>query len=100
MAKFTLADFEIERTTETFEYEAVDGTVFTFRDPKGIPVTKLLNFELLAPVEVLRLTIADDKLDELLALPEADAYFLEALLKQYMKHFGVGTPGEGGGSPS
>jgi len=95
MARLKIADLEIERKDDPFEYETEDGSVYTFQDPKAIQAEDLLHFEEMAPVDQVRLTIADAKFDAFLKHPEVDMYCFSAVMDAYAKHYGLGTVGEG-----
>lgn len=89
--KFT--DLDIERNEDTYELEMGDGTVFVFADPKSIHAATLVNFEKIQPADQFR-AILGDRADEFFQRAETDGYALEAILADYMSHYGVGTPGE------
>lgn len=96
MARLTLADLEIERK-DGFEIEIGD-TVFAFSDPKGIQANDLIALENLNAVQQLH-AVLGDKADEFLSHPAVDGYVLDAVLTRYMRHYGLGSPPEGKGSP-
>jgi len=99
MARLTISDLEIERNDDPFEIEMNDGEVFALLDPKGVAAEKLIVLEKLPPAEQVKAIVAGDRADELLAYPDVDGYFLEALLQKYAKHFGLGNLGNASASP-
>ena len=99
MARLTIADLEIERSTDPFEIEMEDGTVFTFKEPQAISAAALLTFDPSQPVQVIRMALGDEEAVRFLARPEADGYFLNAVFTRYMEHFKLPVPGEADASP-
>lgn len=92
MARFTLHQLDVEKPKEPFEYVANDGTVITFTDPSTRPARAVidgLGVLRTDPTAAVRLILGEDAADEVLALPEADLYFLKGLMAAYNKHFGI-----------
>lgn len=98
MARLTISDLEIERNDDPFEVEMSDGEVYRLVDPRAIHATVLVTLDSMKPDQQLR-TIAGDRGDELLARPDVDGYFLEALMRRYRQHYGIGSPPESDASP-
>ena len=98
MARFTVADLEVERPAEGLEIELSDGSVYTLQDPKAMQLQDALNLESLSPTDQVKALISDDKFDEFAAKPEVDIYFFEAVMKKYASHYGLGSLGEGNAS--
>lgn len=99
MTRLTIADLEIERPAEGLELEMNDGTVFALADPKAMHMETAINLESLSIKEQAAALIADGRFNDFASHPEVDGYFMEALLKKYGAHYGLGSLGEGLASP-
>ncbi|HEV3309956.1 MAG TPA: hypothetical protein VG815_05525 [Chloroflexota bacterium] len=94
MARLTIADLEIERNGDPLEIEMEDGTIFTFKDPKAINLNEMVSLEGLAPIDQIKAMMQPGDFDRLSTRPEVDLYFFTALLKKYLEHYRLPTPGE------
>ncbi|TDC02279.1 hypothetical protein E1091_01130 [Micromonospora fluostatini] len=98
MARFTAAKLQqraqAKRTVEPFEYELEDGRVLRFADPKGLHLKTLKELRGGDIHDNLLALLGQESYDLLMAQPEVDIYFVEALLEEYNTHHGVAEQGE------
>jgi hypothetical protein len=95
MARFTVEDLEkdIERP-EPFEFEAKDGTVFTFPDARSLHFTTWTVDRERGMAGTFKTLLGEAQYEKFAALPEMDGYLTDALFEAYNKHFGIPSPGE------
>lgn len=98
MAKFTIADLEIERNEDPFEIEMDDGKTFVLKHPQSLPFADIIQLGSMTPLEQVKAVMGGHFAD-FTAYPEVDGYFFDALIEKYMAHYGLKNPGEAGASP-
>lgn len=97
MAKFTVAELEIERPTDLFQIEMSDGKTYTMPHPRALSLKNILELNSLSVLDQVRVIMGADW-DAFAENPEADGFLFDALMAKYYAHYGLGSPGESSAS--